>query len=255
MDEDELVARLRAAGCVFAEEEAAVLRDGDPDPGRLAELVARRVAGLPLEHVVGWARFAGRRILVDPGVFVPRLRTEVLVARAAAYVRAGSVVVDLCCGSGALGVVLAAGAEGPVELHAADVDAAAVRCARRNVEPLGGTVYEGDLYAALPTSLRGRVDVLVANVPYVPSAEIGLLPAEARLHEAPVALDGGADGLDLARRVAAEAGRWLVPGGRMFLECGEHQAVAAAAALRTAGLTPSLHHDEDLDVTVVSGVR
>ncbi|GHJ49413.1 methylase [Catellatospora sp. TT07R-123] len=250
---DEVVARLRAAGCVFAEEEAAVLRDGDPDPVRLSELVARRVSGLPLEHVVGWAWFGGRRVLVDPGVFVPRRRTEVLVARAAAYVRGGSVVVDLCCGSGALGAVLAAGADGPVELYAADVDPAAVHCARRNVTPLGGTVYEGDLYDALPPSLRGRVDVLVANVPYVPTGEIGLLPAEARLHEAPVALDGGADGLDVAGRIAAGAGAWLAPGGRVFLECGEHQSSAAAAALRAGGLTPSLHHDDDLDVTVASG--
>ncbi|MDI1462105.1 putative protein N(5)-glutamine methyltransferase [Catellatospora sp. KI3] len=255
MAQDEVVARLRAAGCVFAEEEAAVLRDGDPAPELLAELVARRVAGLPLEHVVGWARFAGRRVLVDPGVFVPRMRTEVLVARAAAYVRTGSVIVDLCCGSGALGAVLAAGADGPVELYAADVDPAAVSCARRNVEPLGGTVYQGDLYGALPLTLRGRVDVLVANVPYVPTAEIALLPAEARLYEAPVALDGGADGLDVARRIVAGAGSWLAPGGQVFMECGEHQAAAAATALRAAGLNPSLHHDDDLDVTVVAGTR
>ncbi|MYR62648.1 putative protein N(5)-glutamine methyltransferase, partial [Streptomyces sp. SID625] len=98
---------------------------------------------------------------------------------------------------------------GPVELHAADIDPAAVRCARRNIAPAGGRVHHGDLYAALPADLRGRVDVLAANVPYVPTGEVPLLPSEARDHEPPAALDGGADGLDVLRRVAAGAPDWL----------------------------------------------
>jgi release factor glutamine methyltransferase len=164
------------------------------------------------------------------------------------------VVVDLCCGSGALGAALAAAA-GPVELHAADVDPAAVRCARRNVSAAGGQVYEGDLYEPLPVALRGRVDVLAANVPYVPTGEVGLLPAEARVHEARVALDGGADGLDVLRRVAAGATGWLRPGGTLFSEIGVGQVDAAKAALTAAGLAPDIRSDDDLDATVVIGRR
>jgi len=214
-----VVARLRAAGCVYAEEEAELLlaaASGGPD---LDALVAQRVGGLPLEHVLGWAEFCGRRVAVDPGVFVPRRRTEFLVREAVALARGmagaptGLVVLELCCGSGTVSAVLAA-ALGPVELYAVDVDPAAVRCARRNLAAAGGTVYEGDLYAPLPAALRGRVDVLVANAPYVPTAEIAFMPPEARLHERPVALDGGADGLEVGRRVVAGAPRWLAPGRR-----------------------------------------
>src|SRR5450432_1469341 len=122
------VTRLRAAGCVFAEDEARLLISAARTPADLAAMVDRRVAGLPLEHVLGWAEFCGLRIAVDPGVFVPRRRTEFLVHQATALTRPGSVVVDLCCGSGALGAAVAA-AQGQIELHAADIDPAAVACA------------------------------------------------------------------------------------------------------------------------------
>ncbi|HUZ39180.1 MAG TPA: putative protein N(5)-glutamine methyltransferase, partial [Streptosporangiaceae bacterium] len=230
-----IVARLRAAGCVFAEDEARLLVSAAGTPAELDAMVDRRVAGLPIEHVVGWAEFCGLRIAVDPGVFVPRRRTEFLVREAAALTRRApdgpaTVVVDLCCGSGAVGVALAA-ALGRVELHAADLDPAAVRCARRNVGAAGGQVYEGDLFEPLPAALRGRVDVLAANVPYVPAEEVALLPPEARMHEPRVALDGGEDGLDVLRRVAAEAPRWLAPGGCMLTETSERQAALAAEAV------------------------
>lgn len=207
-------------------------------------MVARRAGGLPLEHVVGWAEFAGLRIEVDAGVFVPRRRTEFLVARAAALLRPGAVVLDLCCGSGAVGAALAAAVPG-VELHAADLDPAAVRCARRNLAGAGGRVYEGDLFAPLPAGLRGRVDVLAANVPYVPTGDIPLLPSEARDHEAPLALDGGADGLDLLRRVARSARAWLAPGGTLLSETSEPQVpppcgpCAAPASPRPRPTTPT----------------
>jgi release factor glutamine methyltransferase len=195
---DAVVARLRAAGCVYAEEEAALLLAEAAGPEQLAALVSRRIVGEPLEQVLGWAEFCGLRIAVDPGVFVPRRRTEFLVDRAVALAPDRPVVVDLCCGSGALGAAVAAARPG-AELHAVDIDPAAVGCARRNVGPAGGRVHQGDLYTPLPAALRERVDVLLANVPYVPSGEIPLMPAEARLHEARLALDGGADGLDLLR--------------------------------------------------------
>ncbi|MFB7738046.1 putative protein N(5)-glutamine methyltransferase [Streptomyces sp. NPDC056112] len=249
-----VVAALRAAGCVFAEEEAELILTGARTPGELAVLVERRVAGFPLEQVLGWAGFHGLRIAVEPGVFVPRRRTEFLVDQAVARSPAASVVVDLCCGSGAVGVALAA-ALGPVELHAADIDPAAVRCARRNVVPRGGTVHEGDLFAALPGSLRGRVDILAANVPYVPTGEVGLLPPEARDHEPLVALDGGADGLDILRRVTAEAPDWLAPGGCLLVETSERQAPQALATFARAGLTAHLAVSEDLNANVVTGTK
>ncbi|WP_225847213.1 putative protein N(5)-glutamine methyltransferase [Streptomyces sp. HPF1205] len=250
-----VTATLRAAGCVFAEDEARLLIAAARDPREVAAMARRRAAGLPLEHVLGWAEFAGLRVAVDPGVFVPRRRTEFLVGRAlAASAGPRPVVLDLCCGSGAVGAALAA-ALGGSELHAADVDPAAVRCARRNLAPYDGRVYEGDLFEPLPAGLRGRVGILAANVPYVPTDSIALLPSEARDHEAVTALDGGPDGLEVLRRVAAQAPRWLAPGGTVLFETSERQAPVAARIVGDAGLLPAVAADEDLGATVVTGTR
>ncbi|MEV6655349.1 putative protein N(5)-glutamine methyltransferase [Streptomyces sp. NPDC051219] len=257
-----IVTRLRAAGCVFAEDEARLLISTARTPADLAAMVDRRAIGLPLEHVLGWAEFCGLRIAVDPGVFVPRRRTEFLVRQAAALARDGrsrrarpeAVVVDLCCGSGAVGAALAADL-GRVELHAVDIEPAAVRCARRNVAPSGGLVYEGDLYQPLPAALRGRVDVLVANAPYVPTGAIGLLPPEARVHEPRIALDGGADGLDVQRRVTAAAPQWLAPGGHLLIESSGRQAPATVENVARSGLIPRVVTSDELNATVVIGTR
>lgn len=251
----DIVAVLRAAGCVFAEDEAELLTSTARTPAELDAMVARRAVGHPLEHVLGWAEFGGLRVTVDEGVFVPRRRTEFLVEQAAALAPRGGVVVDLCCGTGALGAALAAALDGDVRLHAADIDPAAVRCAHRNVSPVGGRVYLGDLYAALPPELAGRVDVLLANVPYVPTAEVPLLPAEARLHEARVALDGGADGLDVLRRVTAEAGRWLAPGGALLFETSERQARVAVEVAEADGLRAKAVLCEERYATVVIAMK
>ncbi|MEU9895972.1 putative protein N(5)-glutamine methyltransferase [Streptomyces phaeochromogenes] len=248
-----VVTALRSAGCVFAEDEARLILSTARTPAELTVMVDRRVAGLPLEHVLGWAEFRGLRIAVEPGVFVPRRRTEFLVEQAVALAPEAPVVVDLCCGSGAVGAALAAGLPG-VELHAADVDPAAVRCARRNVGP-GVHVYEGDLFEALPRGLRGRIGILAANVPYVPSGEVGLLPPEARDHEPLVALDGGGDGLDVLRRVAGEAPGWLAPGGSLLVETSERQAGPAVEILADAGLIPRLEVSEELYANVVIGLK
>jgi release factor glutamine methyltransferase len=254
----DLVTRLRAAGCVFAGDEAALLEETAASPAELAVMVERRVAGEPLEHVLGWAEFCGLRIRVDPGVFRPRPRTEFLVEQAAELVGPAPtgerVVVDLCCGSGALGVALTT-LLGGAELHAADVDPVAVTCARRNVEPLGGRVHLGDLFGPLPIDLRGRVDVLLANVPYVPTGDLDLMPAEARLHEPVATLDGGPDGLDVLRRVSAESPRWLAPGGHLLTEVSERQADPAADVLRSVGLTAAVLTSQEYDATVVVGGR
>ena len=260
-----LVARLRAAGCVFAEDEARLL-SAAPDPAALDAMVDRRVAGVPLEYVLGWAEFCGLRIAVDTAVFVPRRRTEFLVREAAELLRAADdgpgtpgapavrtpVVLDMCCGSGAIGVALAA-TVGDIDLYGADVDPAAVRCARRNVEAVGGRVFSGDLFAPLPATLRGRVDILAANAPYVPTDAIGMMPPEARLHERLVALDGGPDGLDVVRRVAAQAREWLAPGGHLLVEANERQAPPAAESFARNGLTPRVVHSEEFGATLVVG--
>lgn len=249
-----IVTRLRAAGCVFAEDEAQLLLSAARNSDHLAAMVERRVVGLPLEHVLGWADFCGLRVAVDPGVFVPRRRTEFLVASAATLAGPGAVIVDLCCGSGALGAAVVAGL-GRAELHASDIDPAAVRCARRNVGAAGGQVHEGDLYEPLPGTLRGRVELLLANVPYVPTEEIELLPAEARVHEARVALDGGADGLDVLRRVTAAASLWLAPGGHLLFETSERQAPQAVETVARDGLIPRVVISDELYATVVIGTR
>jgi release factor glutamine methyltransferase len=249
---DPVVARLRAAGCVFAEDEARLLRAAARNPDELTDMVERRAAGLPLEHIVGWAEFHGLRIAVEPGVFVPRRRTEFLVDRAIALARPGAVVLDLCCGSGAVGAAVAAAVPG-VELHAVDIDAAAVRCARRNLP--AGHVHLGDLYRPLPAALRGRVDVLVVIAPYVPTSSIRLMPPEAREHEPRVALDGGDDGLDVVRRLVLVAAGWLAPGGHLLVESSEPQAEATVDLFEQHGLAARIAASDDLGATVVIGSR
>ena len=250
-----MVARLRAAGCVFAEDEAALLLVDASGPDELERMVQARVDGLPLEQVLGWAELLGVRVAVSRDVFVPRRRSELLAREAlAAARRVGGrpVVLDLCCGSGAVGVAVTA-LHGDVELHAAEIDPGSAACARENVVPRGGSVHEGDLYDALPASLRGRVDVLVVNAPYVPTAELGFLPAEAREHEPRVALDGGEDGVEIQRRVASGAPAWLAPGGVLLVETSERQVPLTAAAFESAGLRVRVVADDELAATVVLG--
>lgn len=257
-----VVRTLRTAGCVFAEDEAVLLIETARSPEELASMLARRVAGEPLEVVVGWASFCGLQIEIDAGVFVPRLRTEFLVDESARLVElvrlvlpSGEpvVIVDLCCGSGALGVALAETLHLPVELYATDIEPRAVACARRNVDVVGGTVLEGDLDAPLPDHLLGRVEVMLANVPYVPSEAIARMPVEAREHEPRVTLDGGLDGLDVLRRVAALAPRWLVPGGHLLVETSEAQAADACAVFEAAGLSARVAVDPDREATAIVG--
>jgi release factor glutamine methyltransferase len=141
------------------------------------------------------------------------------------------------------------------EVHAADIDPAAVRCARRNLGPAGGRVYQGDLFGALPGGLRGRVGILLANVPYVPTSEVGLLPPEAREHEARVALDGGPDGLGVLRQVASGASAWLAPGGHLLSEISERQVAAATGAATRAGLTARVSASPEHGATVLIATR
>lgn len=244
---DETVAALREAGCVYAEDEARLLLEAGEDT---AELVARRASGEPLEWVLGWAEFADLRIAVRPGVFVPRRRTELLAAQAIARLRPAAVAVELCCGAAAVAATVLE--EVPfVEVHAADIDPVAVACARDNLP--NGNVHQGDLFDALPADLRGRVDILVANTPYVPTDAVALMPPEARDHEPRHTLDGGPDGLDLLRRISAAADDWLAPGGHLLIEVSARQLPSALAVFESDGLATSSASDEELGATVAIG--
>ncbi|WP_148280610.1 putative protein N(5)-glutamine methyltransferase [Nocardia cyriacigeorgica] len=259
---DAVVGRLRTAGCVFAEDEARLLLGATTSAAELDRMVEQRASGVPLEYLLGWVEFRGLRINIRPGVFVPRQRTAFLVDEAAALARAEGrselAVVDLCCGSGALGLALVtelAPDEIRIDLDAADIDPLAVACAQQNLEPVGGRAHQGDLFAALPPHLRGRVDILLCNTPYVPSHEIAQMPPEARDHEPVTALDGGHDGLDIVRRVAAEAPEWLAPGGHLLVEIGEEQDEAASAVATGAGLDSVIAHSPDRYATVIVCTR
>ncbi len=250
----DLVRALRAAGCVFAEDEARLLADAaEGDPDRLAELRDHRIAGDPLEHLVGWVDFAGLRLKVGPGVFVPRQRSALLVAAAVAHLaaRADPVLVDLCCGSGAVAAAIEARIP-DVRVYAADVDEVALGYARRN---LGSTAYvvAGDLYQPVPDALGGGVDVIVAVPPYVPTAAVATMPREARDHEPREALDGGTDGLDLARRITSGAGAWLAPGGAVMVEVGRGQAERLADQLPGHGLEVETVLDRETGGCVLVG--
>lgn len=248
---DDVVGRLRSAGCVYAEEEAQHLIDA---AGDLEELLARRVAGEPLEWIVGWADFRdeageGVRVAVAPGVFVPRGRTIELALAAEELLPADGVLLDLCCGSGAIAAFLHARLPGTT-VYAADVDPVATACAQGNL-PFA-EVFTGDLFAPLPDHLRGAIDVITANTPYVPSEKVALMPADAKDYEPLHTLDGGPDGLALLRRIAAEAVGWLRPGGTLLIEIAESQYDAAAAVFEAARLLTSARIDPD-GTTVIIG--
>ena len=248
-----IAARLRAAGSVFAEDEATLIVEAAASTDELEAMVERRVSGEPLEQVLGWAEFCGLRIVVEPGVFVPRRRTALLVDQTLALLAGARepVVVDLCCGTGAVAAAVHK-SRPDVELHASDIELRAVHCARSNLAGIG-SVHEGDLTEALPDELAGRADVIVVNAPYVPSDEIAMMPPEARDHEPRVALDGGADGVDIHRRVAEQAPRWLRPGGHLVIETSRRQASLTLDAMTARGFEGRVERSDDLEATAVIG--
>ena len=217
---ERVTAALQRAGCVAAHEEAVeLLAAAQGDHLALSELVARRSAGEPLAWLVGSALFCGGRVMVCPGVYVPRPQTEALAREAIARLPRRGLAVDLCTGSGAVAVAVAR-ARPEARVLATEIEPAAVACARGN----GVAVYLGDLTAPLPEGIRGQVDVVTAVVPYVPSDELRLLPRDVVAYEPRRALDGGAEGTDLLARAVAESAPLLRPGGSLLLELGGREA-------------------------------
>jgi release factor glutamine methyltransferase len=233
---------LSNGGFVDPEREAAALLEAAEGRDReIDELVRRRLDGEPLAWIVGWVTFAGVRVLVGRGVFAPRPHTEALARRAVELLPEEGIAVDLCTGSGAVAVAMRSARPNATVL-ATDVDEAAVACARRN----GIDAALGDLDEPVSASLRRRVDIVTAVVPYVPAEELHLLPRDVLEHEPRRALDGGPGGTTVLLRAVEAAERLLRPGGGVLLELGGDQAPAIGDALTGAGFVDvQVHHDED----------
>jgi release factor glutamine methyltransferase len=214
-------------------------------------MLARRVKGEPLAWIVGSTLFCGVRVLVHPGVYVPRWQSEPLVHRAAARLSHGGRVVDLCTGSGALAIGVKSLA--PIaEVVGTELDPLACACARAN----GVEVYEGELDSALPQAMYGTVDLVIGVVPYVPSDELVNLPRDVLAYEPRIALDGGHDGTEFLCRALRSASELLRDGGVVLLELGGSEDEAIRSALADAGFdrVESIL-DEDGDVRGIEAVR
>lgn len=258
-------ARLREAGVASPEVDARRIVEhvlGEPVgwdrvPGgderdRIDALIRERERRVPLQHLVGATWFRLLRLRCEPGVFVPRPESEVVagVAIAAARERGPApLVVDVCTGTGAIALSIMAEVPG-AQVWATERSAAAVRLARRNLRDLvmgaaevagpalgaSCAILEGDLLAPLDPDLRGRVDVLVANPPYLPLADRGSLPPEVADHDPAAALFGGADGHEVVDRLLKQASVWLAPGGTVVIEIDDRRGGDARAAATRAGL-------------------
>jgi len=240
----DLVELLEREGFVAAEEDAAdLLARADGDRALLGRLVERRLKGEPIAWIIGATTFCGQRVLVEPGVYVPRWQTEPLARRAVERLPIAGVAVDVCTGSGAVAAVLAT-ARPTAHVIATELDDVAVACARAN----GVDVHQGDLLDPLPDDLLGRVDVVVAVVPYVPTPALPFLQRDTFTFETGLSYDGGPDGTDLLRRVAADARRYLRPGGALLLELGGDQADQLGEELTRLGyVDQAVTFDQDAD--------
>lgn len=229
----------------------ALLAAVDEGAGSIDDLVARRLEGEPLAWITGWVTFCGLRVRIDPDVFVPRPPTEVLARRAVELLPADGIAVDLCTGSGAVAVVLRS-SHPHATVVGTDLDPVAIACARRN----GVEAVLGDLDQPLPSSFRGRVDLMTAVVPYVPTEELHLLPRDVLAHEPRHALDGGARGTTVLVRAVEAAAGWLRPGGTVLLELGGDQASEITGVLTDLGFTDvRVHADEDGQDRAIEGRR
>lgn len=210
---------------------------------RFTDLLARRAAGEPLQYLTGVAGFRRIELAVGPGVFIPRPETEVVAERAMQRLPRGGTVVDVGTGSGAIALSIAQ--ERPhARVWATELSPDALAWAEKNRDSLGLDVrlVHGDLFEGLPSELSGRVDVVVANPPYVPETDRAFLPADVVGHEPPAALFGSADGLSVIRRIVDGARPWLRANGWIVLEVGHRQGDEVARLLTAAGYRDAAVH-------------
>jgi release factor glutamine methyltransferase len=249
---ERVVAALVRAGCVAAHEEETELLDAAAERGiDVDELIDRRTTGEPIAWITGRTRFCGLTIRVAPGVYVPRWQTQPLAERAANALPETGIAIDLCTGTGAIAAVLAS-RKPRATVVATDIDSVAVACARAN----GVNALVGDLDAPVSVDLRGRVDVVTAVVPYVPTEELHLLPRDTLAFEPRVAIEGGPGGLGVLARAIDRSAGWLRAGGGLFLEVGGRPADPAAAVMDRAGyLVTDVLADEDGDDRAIVGRR
>lgn len=260
----QLVRRLRAAGCVFAEREADLLVETFGSPAEREAAVVRRESGEPLEHVLGWAQFGEVRVEIGPNSFIPRARALALVDAAdevTTTADAPVLALDLGCGVGAIAAALCH-RHRDWDVHACDVDTGAATVARRNAATFGFVVHTGCWFDGLPAELKGGIDIVVAHLPYVPTAEIDRLARDFRDHEPRHSVDGGVDGLDPLREVAPSARDWLAPTGLLLTQVHRDQQEGTAGIATATGMqlttVPPLqdqqdeHNDED---TLVLALR
>lgn len=195
--------------------------------------VKRRAAGEPLQYVSGEVAFRHIVLKVRRGVLIPRPETEILAGEVLSAISSmdSPLVADICTGSGCIGLAIAHEHPG-ARVWASDLSPLAAEVTSDNAERLGladrVTTCEGDLLGALPPELRGTLDVVVSNPPYIPSDQLPALPQEVVGYEPHLALDGGPDGLDVFRRLASEAAQWLVPSGLFAVELDERRVATAA---------------------------
>jgi release factor glutamine methyltransferase len=247
-----VVHALAEGGCVAPDAEAhALLTASSEGVGPIDDLVTRRLHGEPLAWIIGWVSFCGIHVGIAPGVYVPRPHTQALARRAVSLLPADGFAIDLCTGSGAVAAVLGS-AHPHAGIVATDIDPVAVECARSN----GVRALEGDFDEPLSPSYRGRVDVMTAVVPYVPTEELHLLQRDVLANEPRRALDGGRLGTALLVRAAGAAARWLRPGGSVLLELGGDQAGEVADALTDSGLSEiRVHRDDDGQARAIEARR
>lgn len=244
-DPEKLAALLSGAGFVAAEEEAAeLLICAAGDVELLDSLVGRRLTGEPFAWITRSVLFCGLELRIDPGVYVPRWQSEPLARRAVECLAATGAAIDLCTGAGAIAQTLITAHPG-ARVVASDVDERAVTCAAAN----GVEVYCGDLFAPMPHTLEGRVDLVVGIVPYVPTPALSLLPRDTLTFESALSYDGGRDGTEVLRRVLTDSPRFLRRGGVLLLELGGEQAeVLSDDFVRLGYVDVTVLVDEDNDV-------
>lgn len=227
---------------------------------RYLACIARRAAGEPLPLIRGHIEFYGLNLTVQPGAFVPRPSSELIVARAARLLRRrrSPVVVDICTGTGPIALAIADEFSN-ADVWGTDINSGGLVQGRSNAKRLGiqnVSFRRGDMYGALPARLRGTVDMVTAHVPYVPSSELDDLPAEVKDHEPLFTLtDHSDDGLGLMRHAVQGAPEWLEPGGWLLLEMSEDLSAGVTRMCRRAGFEDARVSSDDDDLSVVVEAR